>query len=236
MGYEDFTTYTEVDPNAHISKTANHIDHDCYDNEDAYVYADKGVNHFGNFAHLIEITSDFLQGDVRGGTWALANDLDDLRGLLLANKTVITLTCDYIAGVGYQLRLYEFYNGTAYYDDWTGPAAATKYYLTLEKAGTALTCKIRTGSHTGTLQDTLTLTLHANHTFRYVFGCITYNEAVNIHQNIDIDNLDLQEGLSKSLAATMSLHPVVVLTLITPKGVEKLIYIPDLGVFGIELD
>ena len=43
-------------------------------------------------------------------------------------------------------------------------------------------------------------------------------------------------GVSKSLAATMSLAIVRTATLITPKGVEKLIYIPDLGVFGIELD
>jgi len=236
MGYEDFTTYTEVDPNAHISKTANHIDHDCYDNEDAYVYADKGVDHFGNFAHLIEITSDFLQLEIRSGTWELSNDIDDLRGLLLANKTCIFVAFDKLANGEQSIRLWEHYNGSPYSDKWVSPIAGTKYYCTITKSGTALTCVIRTGSHTGTIQDTLSLTLHGDWKFRYIFGCSTYNEAVNIHANSDVDNLDLQEGLSKSLAATMSLHPVVVLTLITPKGVEKLIYIPDLGVFGIELD
>ena len=59
---------------------------------------------------------------------------------------------------------------------------------------------------------------------------------MNTNKDFMFEEWGVPSGLSKDLAATMSLHPVVVLTLITPKGVEKLIYIPDLGVFGIELD
>ena len=52
---EDFTTYTETDPGADITKTADRITFTALrTREDTfYVYKDKGVDHFnGNFEHL----------------------------------------------------------------------------------------------------------------------------------------------------------------------------------------
>lgn len=62
--YEDFTDYTEVDPNEHIEKTANHVDFQCYRNEDAYLYKDKDIDHFNDFEHkvqfrIISVTENF---------------------------------------------------------------------------------------------------------------------------------------------------------------------------------
>ena len=51
MAFENFTEYTEVDPNARISVTKTRVTWTAITRqEEAYVYIDKGVDYFaGNF-------------------------------------------------------------------------------------------------------------------------------------------------------------------------------------------
>jgi len=197
MTYEDFTTYTEVDPNSHITKTANHIDHYAIRNEDAYLYADKGASHFTNFTHLVQVQSDFhyTSSSGLGVVWMLSNDLDDFYGLQTNNKTFILMCMQSSSSFKY-IALYEGYGGTLYSSSWTGAAANTPYYLKIEKSGTSLTCKIYSDSARTNLLTTLSLTLHGNWNFRYVFGCDSYNNGGSYYCNNDIDNLDLGEGVN----------------------------------------
>lgn len=70
---EDFTTYTEVDPNSHVAITdANTITFDSWKNEDTYVYRDCGAGHFTDYTHewAAEIGSS-SSGAPRGITWAM---------------------------------------------------------------------------------------------------------------------------------------------------------------------
>ena len=202
--YEDFTTYTEEDPtgaggeSGHIQFTAYHIDHDAYRNEDAYLYDDKGVDHFGDFEHLVDVRSDFLEEESYGIVWMLSNDVDDLYGLLVAQKTTIVLRFDSFLSI---LQLGEKYGVGWYEDNSVALSADTWYYLKIVKSGTSLVVGIYStsglrdaGDGTDGDVDNLALTLQADHLFRYNFACNTYHDdyTTNYMSN-DIANLDLQE-------------------------------------------
>ena len=62
MAVEDFTTYTEVDPNSRITVSSTKVTWASVQrDEDAYVYKDKGVNYFDE--------NDLLKGTItsKGG-------------------------------------------------------------------------------------------------------------------------------------------------------------------------
>jgi hypothetical protein len=189
---EDFTTYTEVDPNSHISLTGKyHIGAVMYRNEDARLYKDKGVGHFSNFTHLVDakITAASASGGI-GPCWGLTNEIDDYQALYLNNKTCIFIFFFRFLNA-YYLYLQENYSHNAYQDNMINITLNTPYYLKIEKSGTALTCKIYSDSARTNLLDTLNLTLHANHSLRYVFPVNTVNDSSNISATIEVDNLVL---------------------------------------------
>ena len=198
MPLEDFTTYTEVDPNSHLDKTANHVDHKGYRNEDCYLYKDKGANHFGDFTHLIDL-KPVGHGTTSAGLstiWMLSVDtVDDIYGIKTAGKTAIAVCCQ-----GYSTAstyLWEMYGSSAYNSAVLSLTYGTQYYLKIVKSGTTLTLYIYTDS-ARTTQITgspVSLTLHADHLCRYVFAGNTYNDGTDTNKwvDVDIDNLDLQE-------------------------------------------
>jgi hypothetical protein len=191
---EDFTTYTEVDPNNHIGLVGtNHIDFDAYEDEDAYLYKDKGVDHFGsNWEHTIDVKPVSTGNYGLAGFHMVSNDVDDVHGLTVAGKTFLFI---YIGGGTNTPRIYltECYLGTWYEAYYITTQGAWRY-LTITKTGTALTCKIYSDSARTTLLTTLSLALHADHKFRYIFAAYTYNAPSAVHNDIDIENLDLQEA------------------------------------------
>ncbi|GAI56146.1 unnamed protein product, partial [marine sediment metagenome] len=91
MALEDYREYTEVDPNHHISVSKNHIDFNCRNDETAYVYKDKGVNHFGDFTHLLQIKANSFGLYSFGCVWALANDLENCWGFESKALTALSL-------------------------------------------------------------------------------------------------------------------------------------------------
>lgn len=200
MTYEDFTTYTEVDPNLHLDKTAYHVDHKGYTNEDCYLYKDYGVDHFGDFTHLIDV-KPVAKGATNYGNsiYTLSVDtVDDFYGLETANKTSIGMTVANYATWPYYTKLFETYAGTLYATTHIKFAEGTWYYLKLVKSGTSLTLYVYSDAArtTQVAGSPLSLTLHADHKFRYLFACNTYNNATNTNKWCQVywDNLDLQEG------------------------------------------
>jgi len=186
---EDFTTYTEVDPNSHIAKTAQHVDFQDYRNEDAHLYKDKGEGFFTNFIHLLDVKRVSAQSWAQGHPWMVSNDIDDAKGLKDGNKTALTVWF-YLSGSIHKLGISEYYNGTDYWQG-TDIASATWYYLKIEKSGTSFTCKVYSDSARTNLLATLSLTLHGAWNFRYIFVCNTWNSNNLISGDIDIENLDL---------------------------------------------
>ena len=191
MVYEDFTTYTEVDPNSHITKSANHIDFLFYRNEDAYVYTDKGSEHFTNFSHNIQVRATTTTHTQDGFTWVLSNDIDDFRGLYTGSKTAIGVELYASSGTLY-MYLVETTGGAMYNISQT-INVNTYYYLTITKSGTSLILYCYSDAARTNLLWQISLTLHGDWSFRYVFGCNTYNTGHNIYGDADIDDLDLQE-------------------------------------------
>jgi hypothetical protein len=190
---EDFTTYTKVDPNNHISVTANHIDFIYRRNEIAYLYKDKGAGHFTDFTHLVTIKVLALVDYVIPVFWMVSNDLGDQSSLQTGGKTFLSLEhyCHPISNCILQIR--ECNAGTGYYAS-NSISTGTTYYLTIARSGTAFTCKAYSDAARTNLLFTLSLTLHSTISFRYIFGCNGWDDFATTDTNENyIDNLDLQE-------------------------------------------
>lgn len=193
MALEDFTTYTEVDPNTHIAVTENHLDTNVSRGEDAYLYHDKGAAHFGNFEHLL--TVKLVSPNTVGlftFVWALTNDIDDIKALNTASKQYLAI--DFYRyqtqNPSLQTRALgkDSQGYTVSFDTW--------YYLTIQRIGSTFTCKIYSDQARTSLLTTLTTEDVTEDPFRYVFGVNTWNDGFSaILGNVYIDDLDLQEAL-----------------------------------------
>jgi hypothetical protein len=62
------------------------------------------------------------------------------------------------------------------------------------KSGTSLTCYIYSDSARTNLVATLSLTLHGDYNFEYIYASQSENTGNTYHGDTDIENLDLQEG------------------------------------------
>ena len=188
--YEDFTTYTEVDPNNHLSKTANHIDFKACYNEDCYLYKDEGANHFGSvWEHKIDVTAIDRYGNSPAIFMGLANAIDDWAH---AGNEVGVYIYYSNGAASYRIYLFEYYSSTEYFQAYS-ISVSTSYYLTIKKDGTALTCKIYSDSARTILLATLSLTLHADESYQYIYAAQTSNMASTAYTDVDIDNLDLSQ-------------------------------------------
>lgn len=205
MTYENFLDYTEEDPNNHIAYTAYHIDSTVKRNEDAYLYDDKGVDHFTDFTHTIDVKGQDPYASAWCAFWVLSNGVDDITGLRNADITHIALNFyEMLAGQDRQIHLSEQHSGflgTLYSVSLT---PNTWYYLKIVKLGTSLKIGIYStsalrdvGDGTDGDIDNLSWTLQANHNFRYVFAVNTHNDGKTFASDIDIENLDLQEVVAK---------------------------------------
>lgn len=204
MPTEDFTTYTEVDPNSHITKTADRITWaDLIRNEDAYVYKDKGVNHFDGdfeFRFKCEFTSSDNVGVSR--MVMLANIINDAY-YIESNGDCLSYSFVKGGDAVYRFFIVEADGGTVY-SDLSIISAATTYYITFwrdEAVGAygTINAYICTGNYYGesgySLVDTLALYLHSSKKdYRYIYGLSSYNDNNTPVQAGWIELLDLQEA------------------------------------------
>lgn len=191
--YEDYTTYTEYDPPGYYTVvnstniTAANVNWD-----DAYIYSDKGAGHFGStFTHLVEAEFNNPQSSSWVAPWVVANSLNDTWDLRTTKALDVHLRC-VSAGSSYLIQIRDLEDDS--YDEWISAANLTWYYLEIDRnAGTA-TCYIRTGSHGGILQDTITTSLNSANTFRYIFAINNFHAAGTNNWHGYVRNLDLQEA------------------------------------------
>lgn len=201
MAIEDFTTYTEF-PAERFTIDANTVSWvDLGRDEDAYVYYDKGVNHFdGDFEHKFEIQISAHDNYMLGYYWGLTNAVDDVKGLVDASADLLVLGLYGNDTPEDHLFIVIYENGAVADDDiWTGAALETTYYIRMKRtdATNTLVAYIATTNYDdegGDLVATLTAVGSEQNDFRYVFGVNSYNnETVNQVCNGFIENLDLQE-------------------------------------------
>ena len=184
MATEDFTTYTEVDPNTHITKTASKITWAGLSAvEDAYVYKDFGVNYFnGDFTHLITAKLTAATADGRAYLWALTNAVNDMKGIEDAGDSYLAIFL-YGTGSAYNLYIEECNSGSIGQDS-SVILLNTIYYLKIvrdESVGTYGTfyCYIYSDEARTTLLDTITQTLKTSKKdYRYLFATNTRNSGI----------------------------------------------------------
>lgn len=207
--YEDFTTYTEVEPDDRIQKTETHVDFLAKRNEDSYLYKDYGVDYFQNFEHFVNVKCVSTTEDTASaGVWSVSNDLDDVRGQREVDNEYYVIEF-YRTDGGDPMRriLLGFWDGSKDpAERWIIDTAnfsfayGTWYYFRIKRVGTSLTCKIYdtaasrdAESADEHLLDTLSLTVDEADKFRYVYACCSYNLPNTPEMELDIENLDLQE-------------------------------------------
>jgi len=191
---ENFTSYTEIDPNNHIELVGtNHIDYIAHNDEDTYLYKDKGIDYFGSdWEHKLDLkpvsSSEAFDGtDVN----LLSNDIDDAMGLVDADKTYVTIGVEK-HGSSYKFSVAECYLGSYYSSALYTYTLGTWYYLTIQKVGTSLTCKIYSDNLRTILLTTLSLTLHGDHKFRYIFPVNIWNDGWDKYLDMDVENLIIE--------------------------------------------
>lgn len=190
MGYEDFTGYTEVDPNNHIDvPSAHHVDARLYQNEVAMVYKDYGIDHFGNFMHNIAVKW-VGEGGIHGTyqfPYMVSNQIGGGNPYYWSPVLRILLREE-----GFNRNLYL--DGTGQRSSAYNLTAGTWYFLTIKKEGKACTCKIYSDSARTNLLATKSITLSGDYSFRYLFGCCTSDFGENSYIEVDVENFDLLKG------------------------------------------
>lgn len=193
MAVENFTTYTETDPNSKITVAATKVTFaNMSEDADIHVYKDKGEGFFsGDFTINLTVSRTTDQGgDVVLCT--LANLVDDA----LAIKGV---SGDYLGILmeAMDLRLYEVDGGSSHSSSTYNITKDTVYYLTFsrdETVGTYGTLYLYIYSDSGrtTLLSTLTITLHSSKKdFRYLYAVQSTGSTNPADNHGYIENLDL---------------------------------------------
>ncbi len=225
---ENFLTYPEVDPNNRVAVTSTRVTWAALDrNETAYVASDKGVDYFdGDFVHTVTVNMTALVNGSYVNAWGLTNELNSFRVIDNTNGDFLSVTLlGLTAGVIPTINIYECDGGAVYSDSYTPASLTTLYYLTIvrnEAVGTygTLYCYIRTGSHTGTLVDTLTLTLHTStKDFRYVHAVNSDNSTATPYPSSGYtEDLTIEGGGASVLPIVIQQQAPVVLTATTATG------------------
>lgn len=208
MAVENFLTYLENDPNTKITVTSNKIDveNEAW-NAESYVRGDKGVGHFGDFEHLVDVYIDSGMGaNVWTGGWAMSNGSNTYTEMDAANEGLYLL-CQKTEVGSSRFLIRDLTNDNS--DDGTVGADDTWFYLKIKRSGTTLTVEIYSDSARTAWVDTLTIVCSTDF-YRYVFGFSNRESGTNIVY-LEVMNLDLQEVVVAGGGLTLTLNP-------SPKG------------------
>ncbi len=230
MAVEDFTTYTEVDPNSRITVTSTKVTWTLIQrNEDAYVYKDKGVDFFsGDFT--INLTYRHTGGSVQGApivnAWALTNLIDDEQGIIDASGDFLGLHVSAITSTTpSNIGLQEGDGGTRYIGiNGFRAVIDTDYYLKIvrdESVGTYGTLYLYTYSDAARtiLLNTDTLTLHSSKKdYRYLFALLSRNSGEVWSQSAFTENLEIVYNVTSTTAPAVTTQAVSAIAATTATG------------------
>jgi hypothetical protein len=192
MGYQDLTTYVEVDPGTYITVTETKVTANIYNTQDAYLYYNFGEDFFD------DVDIDFeLYGDAVGVLGAMAilglsNKIDDAG----AWSTYIQVIMYEAAGTNLAVRLRV---GGSY--DVAALANDILYYCTLKRAAGNDTAYLYIYSDESreTLVDTLTQTGCNTNKYQYFYALASYNELETRNFQGYYQNINLNLNASPSI-------------------------------------
>lgn len=192
MPYEDWTSvgWVELDPGADITRAANTINIvTLIRNITSYVSKSYGADYFGDFCHDVDIYLALIQARAGASFWAMDNSGNrTYKDMEAANSGFIAIAYADSGGTP-SLQLYDQsgVGGDSYVC--TVPA---NYYLSIERAGTALTEKIYSDAARTVLLDTLSVTCETG-LKEYLYSVTSWDQGTYPGQYItfDVHNLDL---------------------------------------------
>jgi hypothetical protein len=231
--YEDFTGYTEFDEGNDVTvDSATKVSWVNLQSraETAYLYKDKGANHFsGDFTHKLELYESQFKNSSFLYHWLLGNIVGDAYDIEAASGDAVgvyseSAEFDAITRIGVKL----FESGGETVDTWTtaGTGLSTLYFIEVVRDDDGgsnntgrVTVYIRTGSHSGALQDTLVVDCSAGeqNDFRYIYALSTWDSggsgvyATGYTQNLDVGEV---ETLSANDSSSLSQVTAPLLTVI----------------------
>jgi hypothetical protein len=165
---ENLTTYTEVDPNSHLSATsARATAANVTSGEDAYFYKDFGADYFDKISLMFKLYIGSTTDEDGGVSVGFANNVDDS-----ANWTTKLRI-----GMGRSSGIFVALHTATDSDTSISLSSNTPYYCTLERlAGSnTATLYIYSDSARASLVDTLTVTGVGTSKFRYFYPLASYN-------------------------------------------------------------
>ena len=176
MSIEDFTTYTEVDPNAKLTVTSSKADGVNVDkDEDVYLYDDKGVDRYNKIDIDFEV---YISSASLGGALAgMGMSITAVSTVQNFGATDISVLQRETGAGAHRIALRRGNNVAN--DEFTTGAADTLYYCTLARAkgSDTVTVKIYSDSNRTTLLDTLSVSGFGTGTrYRYLYGFVNRNE------------------------------------------------------------
>jgi len=165
MVLQDFTTWTETDPDACITVTETRVTWTAADGDgDSYVVDDRGAGGIpGDFTHQFEVNIGEMAYLGTIVVWSLSN------------------TADFTNNEDVELKIKDFFGDTTFgIYDWGGEleiesgaiTTDTLYFVTIARVTKTYTLTMRTGSHTGNVFYTGNGTQTGDLASRYLWGFV----------------------------------------------------------------
>ncbi len=233
MALENFSAYTEVDPNSRISKTATRVTWTSIVREEiAHVSSDKGVNHFdGDFTHLLTVNASVVDNGGLSVHWAISNVVDSFKGLQDASEDGLFI--NFLGGASaVTLNLQEMDGGSITGDQYTYTLGTTLYLKITrdESIGTygTIFCFIYSDAARTVLVDTLSVTLNTSKKdFRYIYGFQSWEQSAD---SALVTGYTENMSLFKADAGYVATYPTVATTRVT-----SIIHRFDRGIYNMVL-
>lgn len=198
---EDLSTYSEVDPNSHISATSSRMTGTNINrNETAYAYYDKGADYFDALDIDFDIKATNLDSNDILGVFGISNTLNHT-GAFGKSDIRIAYYKPSSGSTGLYLTANTSDNMTISLD--------TIYYCTLERsAGSAnVSLKVYSDAARTTLLDTLAVTLETASTkHRYIFGISSQYTNNNYAASGYVENVVINAVGGQSVIPIMMAH------------------------------
>lgn len=220
MAYEDFTTYTEVDPGSDITVAINKVTAANLETRvnSAYVYKDKGANHFsGDFEHLLKCIVSLSEDYSYLALWVMTNDIGAYGQIADVDDKTLLVFRFVDGGASNTLAIQEWTGGSSY-SDAMAYTINTLYYPKIKRdeavgANGTIYAYVYDDSARTNLIDTLSVALSAKTDYRYIYAMSTYGVGEVEHSLSGyVENLDLQEATPTAQPPmTNAIQPVLAL-------------------------
>jgi len=174
--FEDFTTYSEVHDGEDfliIQETQIVGAAQLFRNQNTYVYRSHSIDSTADFTHTVEV--GYSQWTVGGavGFWVISSGIGTRQDLIDSSDDFIVVGVTSLNNL--QIDIFE--GGSLIVSDFTPMESGTFYFLTIIRDGDGgvagkgrYTVEVRTGSHFGTLVDTLIVDATQQIEYDYIYG------------------------------------------------------------------